>query len=468
MNRSPGEVGIGARTGVLEYRDFLSALGERPPGTEVSGSGACVMVMELEGLRDVDGSLGYPATDVLIRRAAQAVANALPESTIGVTGRHQLACVLPRVNGPGFAELAAHKILRVLGEPLAYGERQVVLWPRLGVALANARIEDLRELLASAYGALRHARRERARLYMQQPGTTASLLDTVDIWGELAAAVEEGSLHLEYQPQVHLESGRVASLEALLRWEHPRYGVIPPNVMIGAAEGTDLMPRLTHWVLNTALRQCATYRQAGLIAGLSVNFSADDLQEQELPALVEQALEVWRVPAEVVTVELTETAVMESHDIEARDTLEQIKALGLRISMDDFGIGYSSMGRLLRMPLDELKIDMTFVHELTSSRAHQSIVESMIGLGHQLGLKVVAEGVEDAETLEHLRALASTRLRSGPGFPRRSPSPSGTTAGTACKRHAPDAPLNEAPCEEGAPAGAAALVSENRQRCAQN
>lgn len=388
-----------------EYPDFLDALDAlvaRPGGESPRPA---VAVIGLEGLGDVDVALGYRVTDDLIRRAAHALQTELSDAHVGITGRHQLGAAFPDVAESGFAELAVHKVLRVLSEPFAVGERQVLLWPRAGFALAPPNGGRPDELLTHAYAALRQARRARERLRRYAPEATASLLEGVDLWSQLGQAVEAGSLHLEYQPQVALATGRLQSVEALLRWDHPEYGAIRPDTMIAAAEGTDLMPRLTHWVFNTALRQCAEYRQAGLDAGVSVNFSADDLREREVVDLVAQSLELWRVPAEMVTVELTETAVMESHDAEAREALHSMKELGLRVSMDDFGIGYSSMDRLLRMPLDELKIDMTFVHELTTSPPHERIVESMIGLGHKLGLSVVAEGVEDAETQVRLREL---------------------------------------------------------------
>lgn len=384
-----------------DYQAFLQRLqasgGDRSPA---------LAVIDLEGLGDIDAALGYDATDALLRQAGEALATALPGGSVGMTGRHQLACMLPHVDGSGFAELAGHKMLRVLGEPFPCGEREVLLWPRAGLALSQGLHPVApRKLLTQAYAAMRQARRERVRLRLHAPGATETMLEGVDLWSQLGDAIEDGSLHLEYQPQISLRSGQVESAEALLRWDHPEFGVIRPDIMVRAAEGTDLMPRLTHWVYNTALRQCAEYRQAGLAVGVSVNFSADDLQEPEVVDLVAQSLDLWGVPPEQVTVELTETAVMESHDAAARDALHNMKQLGLRISMDDFGIGYSSMERLLRMPLDELKIDMTFVHELISSPPHQRIVESMIGLGHKLGLTVVAEGVEDADTLNRLRAL---------------------------------------------------------------
>ncbi|WP_018866122.1 MULTISPECIES: bifunctional diguanylate cyclase/phosphodiesterase [unclassified Thioalkalivibrio] len=390
---------------------MLSNLSDYPAFLErlQAGCGArspALAVVDLEGLGDIDAALGYDVTDRLLRQAGEALATALPGGFVGMTGRHQLACMLPHVDGSGFAELAGHKMLRVLGEPFPCGEREVLLWPRVGLALSRGgRAVAPPTLLAQACAAMRKARRERVRLRLHAPDAAETMLEGVDLWSQLGDAIEEGALHLEYQPQIALASGRVESAEALLRWDHPEYGAIRPDTMVRAAEGTDLMPRLTHWVFNTALRQCAEYRQAGLGVGVSVNFSADDLQEPEVVDLVAQSLDLWGVPPEQVTIELTETAVMESHDATARDALHSMKGLGLRLSMDDFGIGYSSMERLLRMPLDELKIDMTFVHELSASPPHQRIVESMVGLGHKLGLTVVAEGVEDEDTLTRLRAL---------------------------------------------------------------
>lgn len=386
---------------LFDYSAFLQRLqasgGERAPA---------LAVIDLEALDDIDAALGYDVTDRLLRKAGEALATALPGGFVGMTGRHQLACMLPHVDGSGFAELAGHKMLRVLGEPFRCREREVLLGPRVGLALSwGGHAVTPSNLLTQAYAAMRQARRDRVRLCQHAPDAAETMLEGVDLWSQLGDGIEEGSLHLEYQPQIALASGRVESAEALLRWDHPEYGAIRPDTVVRAAEGTDLMPRLTRWVFNTALRQCAEYRQAGLGIGISVNFSADDLREPEVVDVMAQSLDLWGVPPEQVTVELTETAVMESHDAAAREALHNMKELGLRLSMDDFGTGYSSMERLLRMPLDELKIDMTFVRELTASPPHQRIVESMIGLGHKLGLSVVVEGVEDEDTLARLRDL---------------------------------------------------------------
>jgi EAL domain-containing protein (putative c-di-GMP-specific phosphodiesterase class I) len=164
------------------------------------------------------------------------------------------------------------------------------------------------------------------------------------------------------------------------------------------------------WVFQTALRECAEYRSAGLDAGVSINFSADDLRDPELTELVTQGLSLWNVPPDKVTLELTETAVMEDNP-GSLETLHKLKNMGLKLSMDDFGTGYSSMARILQLPLDEIKIDMIFVKNMINQRTHDRIVDSMIRLGHRLNLHVVAEGVEDIATFERLRELGCDTIQ---------------------------------------------------------
>ena len=197
---------------------------------------------------------------------------------------------------------------------------------------------------------------------------------------------------------------KIISTEALIRWNHPQRGLIQPDQFIKLAEGTELMGKLTLWVLNTALRHCASYRNAGLDAGVSINFSADNLLDPELPDLVMQGIEIWKVPPDKIMIELTESAIMEDKP-GSLEILHELKALGLKLAMDDFGTGFSSMARLLNLPLDEIKIDMMFVKDMLTSPTHERIVDSMISLGHQLNLIVVAEGVEDDQTYERLKQL---------------------------------------------------------------
>jgi diguanylate cyclase (GGDEF)-like protein len=365
-----------------------------------------VVLVDFEVLSELDSVLGYTAVDRLMREAAQRLTDALPDcDRVGYTGRHQLACLLAGMDSEMHAVLAAHKIMRTLTAPLVHGNRRIRLSPRLGIAYAHRAQHDAEELLRQANKALQRARRQREPYAAHAPEDDSDVLMLgMDLWTELGHAIEESDVYLVYQPKLCLASGRLESAEALLRWTHPQRGPVRPDTMVQLAEGTDLIARLTTWVINTALRECSQYRQAGVNAGVSINFSADNLRDPELVETVAQALDIWGIPPSMVVVELTETAVM-TDTVGALDALLRLKEMGVQISMDDFGTGYSSMARLRDLPLDEIKIDMSFIQSITTMPHHQQIVASMISLGHSLGLRVVAEGVEDQATSDLLRDM---------------------------------------------------------------
>lgn len=396
---------------VLGYHEFLRSANETLRRPENGGRVVAGLVVAFEGLAELDGVLGYAAVDELMHQAGERLVEALHETDlVGYTGRHQLGCLLDALPGESHAVLAAHKILRTLAAPFRLGERRLVVAPRLGVAVSDHLARDAGELLRRANTAMRQARREREPLKVYAQDADELMLLGLDLWGDLGRAIEESELYLVYQPQLVLATGKIEGAEALLRWTHPQRGPIRPDIMVHVAEGTELISKLTLWVFNTALRQCAEYRRAGLDVGVSINFSAGNLREPDLVDLVAQGLDLWGVPAERIVIELTETAVMEEHR-GSLEALNRFKEMGLGIAMDDFGTGYSSMARLRELPLDELKIDISFIRHLAAKPAHERIVDSMIGLSHKLGMRVVAEGVEDAVTRERLRALGCDMIQ---------------------------------------------------------
>ncbi len=235
---------------------------------------------------------------------------------------------------------------------------------------------------------------------MYDPADDSHDADRLTLAGDLRQALDRDELLLHYQPKVALgggHAGRMVGVEALVRWRHPRLGLIPPDRFIPLAEQTGLIAPLTAWVLEAALRQAHTWAQGGWDLGVAVNLSMRNLHDPALPQTVADLLARYDVPANQVCLELTESAVMA--DIEgSRTVLERLSALGVRLAVDDFGTGYSSLAYLARLPVDELKIDRSFVRRLATDEGDATIVASTIGLGHALGLSVVVEGVEDAET----------------------------------------------------------------------
>ncbi len=274
---------------------------------------------------------------------------------------------------------------------------------RIGIAYAEVDC-DADELLRQAATAAADAAARHDTMVIYDGNTDPLALLQFDLQADLKQAIENNDLFLCYQPKLYVASHRIISAEALLRWNHPRKGMIPPDRLVQVAERTNLISSLTQWVMNTALRECAEYRRRGLDIGVSINFSAHNLREKEIVGLVGQALQLWPVPVEHIVIELTETAVMDDQP-RARNALLEMKLLGVELSMDDFGTGYSSMSRLRDLPLDELKIDMSFVRNMLKAPAHERIVESMVSLAHGLDLRVVAEGVEDRETFARLKAM---------------------------------------------------------------
>lgn len=390
---------------VLAYQNFLKKASQELNHAHSSGSKKAVLVVNFERLAELDGVLGFTAVDEILQQIADQLKNALnPADLVGITGRYQLCCLLADLLTDGHALLAAHKIIRILAQPFAFGRRNIILAPRIGVAIQNESNCALDQLMSNASTALRQARLMQDPIKLFHPELEDPLLFHIDLWSDLGNAIETGGLYLGYQPQIDIASGKIKSTEALLRWNHPTHGPVRTDRLIQIAEGTALMPKLTLWVFHTALRECSEYRQAGLNAGVSINFSADDLRDPELTDLVSQGLALWNVPPGDITVELTETAVMANH-AGTLDTLYRLKDMGLKLAMDDFGTGYSSMARMLDLPLDEVKIDMIFVRHMATRHKHDRIVDSMINMAHRLNLSVVAEGVEDIATYRRLQAL---------------------------------------------------------------
>jgi diguanylate cyclase len=228
--------------------------------------------------------------------------------------------------------------------------------------------------------------------------------------GELRRAIEHDQLMLHYQPKVDAHTGQVLGVEALVRWQHPTHGLIPPGEFIPLAEHTGLITPLTHYVLDAALHQCRDWRRAGHELSMAVNVSARRLHDLDFPDEVAATLATWEVPARLLVVEITESTIM-ADPTHAIQILGRLNAMGVEVSIDDFGTGYSSMAYLKELPVHELKVDQSFVSQMTTSDRDAVIVRSTVDLGRNLGLRVVAEGVEDSLTLQELDALGCDAIQ---------------------------------------------------------
>jgi len=294
--------------------------------------------------------------------------------------------------------------LRTLNTSVCIDESYFYATPFVGIALGSKENLDGDAILRQANVAMHEAKRSRDRFTVYDAKLDAPYLLQFKLQNDLRNAITENALDVHFQPKLDLLSGKIVGVESLARWEHASEGAISPGKFIAVAEASGFVSDLTMRVLNSALCHYDAMRAVSADVHLAINLSANDLQEIHLSEVIQQMLGIWNVPASSLTLELTETAVMED-DAMYGESLERLKKTGVRLSIDDFGTGYSSMSRLRSLPVDELKIDMSFVKGMLTSSQDERIVRSMIGLAHDLGLQVVAEGVEDLATLRRLKEL---------------------------------------------------------------
>ena len=303
----------------------------------------------------------------------------------------------------GVAELA-REIIATLEKPILYKDQPLDVGTSIGIAHYPEHGSDAQTLVRNADIAMYVAKRNKTGFAIYDPNYDTSQQEHLSLLGELRRAVERDELRLYYQPKVSLSSENVSAVEALLRWQHPQRGVVSPGLFIPFAEHTGYIKVLTRWVLREAIRQCGAWIKQGLRLQVSVNISARDLMNRELPDMISGMLAEHGVPASHLCLEITESGFMDD-PAHAQKVLERLSALGLKLSIDDYGTGYSSLSYIMKLPVQELKIDQSFIRHMVGDDDISTIVRSTIELGHNLGLKVVAEGVEDAAEWKMLQTL---------------------------------------------------------------
>jgi predicted signal transduction protein with EAL and GGDEF domain len=323
--------------------------------------------------------------------------------TVARLGGDEFAVLLPEVDAEG-APTVAEKLRVALHQPLTLDGVGLDLDASIGIAVCPDHGGDAAELLQRADVAMYAAKQAHAGFMVYDPAVDQHSPRRLALLGGLRRALERDELVLHYQPKADLSSGQVLGVEALVRWQHPDHGLLGPGEFIPLAERTGLIHPLTRWVLDAALRQAGQWRRAGHELSIAVNVSTRSLLDRDFPDQVADRLAAWQVPAGSLVLEVTESAVMADPAL-ALDVLGRLHALGVGLALDDFGTGYSSMAYLKALPVDELKVDRSFVGQMASSNSDAVIVRSTIDLGHNLGLHVVAEGVESESTWEELRTL---------------------------------------------------------------
>jgi len=312
--------------------------------------------------------------------------------------------VLLPLTGAAAAFEATRALLRIVEQPLVLEGRSFEAGASVGIALYPEHGDDAVTLLRRADVAMYAAKRTGSGLAVYKPELDQNSPDRLALMSELRTAIEADQLALHYQPKMDLRTGRVSGVEALVRWNHPERGMVPPSEFIPIAEETGLIRSLSLWVLDTALQQCRAWEQAGYALSVAVNLSMRNLHDDDLPDLVAERLADSGVVPDALVIEITESTLMADPE-RALDVIRRLNHLGVRIAIDDFGTGFSSLSYLNRLPVSELKIDQSFVRQMTRATNEATIVRSTIGLAHELGLVVVAEGIEDQRTWDLLGQL---------------------------------------------------------------
>ena len=369
------------------------------PGAEVA-----LMVLDLDRFKEVNDVLGHSNGDRLLVEIAGRLRAVLRENdTIARLGGDEFAVVISMSSPAGDVEVA-EKLQHAFAQPVSIDGLLITVGASIGIARFPADGDDPERLLRCADVAMYNSKRNRLPWVRYAIENDPSDPARLELLSDLRLAIGTSQLELHYQPKVNLATEEVMGVEALLRWTHPTKGPIRPDTFISIAEQTGVIAPLTDDVLRKAARQLRIWMQQGRQLSVAVNISAANLTEGEFVERVRRIVTEEDAPAEYITLELTESAVM-SDRRRGLEVLNELASIGFRLSIDDFGTGYSSLSYLQRLPVDELKIDRSFVKTLTEDQVNRSIVRSTVDLGHNLGLSVVAEGVEDGETLAALAEL---------------------------------------------------------------
>lgn len=396
---------------LVENTDPLTGLPNRRRLLEViaqaleAGPQVAVLIIDIDRFGAVNEAYGHRAGDALLRELAQRWRSVLPSrDAIAYMGADEFCVVMPSITDASQAQACAQRLLEAMHDAICIEGARMKASASMGFSIGPQDGNDPSGLVRQATIAMQRARQQQGRVMRFTPGLKREDPRTLLLLNELRDALSEGQLRLQYQPKVRLHDMRVIGVEALLRWEHPLNGRVPPGEFIPLIEHTDLMSEVTRYVLRLALDQCAAWQRDGLELTVAVNLSMCNLLDATLPADVRRQLAFSNVPPQRLVLEITESAAMSDPEASLR-TLRVLSASGVQVSIDDYGTGYSSLAYLQDMPVKELKLDKGFIGNLLQHEASAAIVGSTIGLARQLGVYVVAEGVEDARTAEALRSM---------------------------------------------------------------
>jgi diguanylate cyclase (GGDEF)-like protein len=374
-------------------------------GATRTGARAAVMVLDVDRFKEVNEALGHHMGDLLLYELGYRLTETLRQSdSVARLGGDEFAILLPEIEDEADALAAARKIREALCRPIAVRDLSLEIEASAGIALYPDHGLDPEALLQHADVAMYNAKGSQTGCELYAETRHEFSPSRLRLVQDLRNGISAGEIELYYQPKIRLSDNRVVGVEALARWNHPEQGLIAPDSFIPLAEHTGLIRPLTLSVLEQAIDQCAEWRSRGIELGMAVNLSPRNLVDHELPHQIKRLLEDRGVPTTALELELTEDTIM-ADPKRARDVLARLDAMGIWLAIDDFGTGYSSLAYLKQLPVTTLKVDRSFVTTMNERDDDAVIVRSTIALGRNLGLRVVAEGVETSEVMDELRQL---------------------------------------------------------------
>jgi diguanylate cyclase (GGDEF)-like protein len=393
-------------TGLANRERFREVVEERIAAALTADSRFAVLLMDLDRFKEINDTLGHHYGDVLLRDLGPRLVRAIGEGgLVARLGGDEFGILLAEdTDDPAVLEIVITRLFSSVSEPFAVDELSLEVGASVGVARFPQDGEDSHALLRCADIAMYAAKEAQTDYKLYTAEQNQHSVRRLSVLSDIRHALASDEIVVHYQPIIDLDDLRVRGAEGLVRWQHPEHGLIPPGAFVQTVEQTGLIGPLTRHVLERSIAECADWRRDGREMSVAVNLSVRNLLDRDLPKEIERLLNVYSLPPGSLQLEITESMIMSDPD-RALATVGRLSALGVRLSVDDFGTGYSSLANLRKMPIDELKIDRSFVSPMLRDESDLIIVRSTINLGHDLGLNVIAEGVEDNATLERLAAL---------------------------------------------------------------
>ena len=396
---------IDAITGLPNRVRFHELVQEAVVAAQCEQRPIALLLLDLDRFKDVNDTLGHDRGDSLLQQVGLRLRSALFEhDVVARIGGDEFGILLPRLTTSDDVQQVIKNLHACLEVPFMIDGIPIVVETSIGVATMPEHADNTDTLLQRADIAMYQAKQMASDYTVYAPEFNPHSPERLGLMAELRDAIQQNQLVLHFQPKLALKSGRIVGTEALVRWQHPRLGLVPPDQFIVAAEQTGLIAPLTRWVLIDALSHCQGARREGIRLRVSVNLSARSLHDPHLPKMIADALAATGAEPGQLMLEVTESAIVLDPK-RAEQTLVALSSMGIGLSIDDFGTGYTSLSSIKRLPINEIKIDKSFVTNMLTDKKDEMIVRSVIDLGHNFGLTVVAEGVETKEVLDALTAL---------------------------------------------------------------